>query len=228
MDIYDIFLPNKYTKIYYQIITRAVSREIPQLTQKHHIVPKSLGGSNNKTNLVHLTFREHFIAHWLLTKMCDGDNKKKMHYAFWAMGCFNKQRITSQAYAIAMKYHYETITGRVCSIDTRRKISRANKGKQSINKGKSLTQETKLKMSISAKANTKSHRFSVGNKINRGRVWDSNVILRRTNSIKRSCSINGVVYASGRDAAQALNIKEDTIYYRLKSTSNKFKDYFIC
>jgi len=47
----------------------------------HHIIPKSLGGSDNTENLVRLTAREHFIAHWLLTKMVTGEPKRKMVYA---------------------------------------------------------------------------------------------------------------------------------------------------
>lgn len=35
----------------------------------HHILPKSLGGSDSKENLVRLTAREHFIAHKLLARM---------------------------------------------------------------------------------------------------------------------------------------------------------------
>lgn len=34
--------------------------------EKHHIVMRSEGGTNNESNLVLLTPREHFVAHWLL------------------------------------------------------------------------------------------------------------------------------------------------------------------
>lgn len=37
--------------------------------ESHHIIPKSMGGQNNKNNLILLTPREHFIAHWLLYKI---------------------------------------------------------------------------------------------------------------------------------------------------------------
>jgi hypothetical protein len=50
-------------------------------TELHHVVPKSLGGNNNKDNLAELTAREHFIAHWLLTKMLSGTEQQKMAYA---------------------------------------------------------------------------------------------------------------------------------------------------
>ena len=38
-------------------------------TEKHHIIPRSLGGSNDIDNLVRLTAKQHFICHKLLTKM---------------------------------------------------------------------------------------------------------------------------------------------------------------
>lgn len=34
--------------------------------ETHHIVPKSMGGTDNPSNLVNLKFREHFLAHWML------------------------------------------------------------------------------------------------------------------------------------------------------------------
>lgn len=37
--------------------------------EKHHIIPKSLGGSDDKINIVKLTSREHFVGHLLLFKM---------------------------------------------------------------------------------------------------------------------------------------------------------------
>ena len=65
-----------------QIIAAATSRTIiPKYVEKHHIIPKSLGGNNRKENLVNLSAREHFICHRLLVKMLNGDAKNKMIYA---------------------------------------------------------------------------------------------------------------------------------------------------
>lgn len=58
-----------YKKIYDRITKRAINR-IPQgYTETHHIVPKCMGGTDNKDNLVELSAREHFICHYLLAKM---------------------------------------------------------------------------------------------------------------------------------------------------------------
>lgn len=57
-----------YLKIYNSIINRAKNRILDknQYYEKHHITPKSKKGNNNSNNLVHLTFREHILVHWLL------------------------------------------------------------------------------------------------------------------------------------------------------------------
>ena len=73
-----IFINNKYTRIYYRIIEKAKLRNISSYTENHHIIPKSLGGTNNKDNLVKLTAREHFVCHLLLTKMTEGNARSKM------------------------------------------------------------------------------------------------------------------------------------------------------
>jgi hypothetical protein len=73
-----MFADNKYTHIYTKIINRAKDRTLSTYKEKHHIIPTSLGGSNNNNNLVELTAREHFICHLLLTKMTTGNNRNKM------------------------------------------------------------------------------------------------------------------------------------------------------
>jgi hypothetical protein len=72
------FIYNKYTRIYNNIIERAKARTTSGYVENHHIIPRSLGGSNNKSNLVALTAREHFICHLLLTRITQGQDKKKM------------------------------------------------------------------------------------------------------------------------------------------------------
>jgi hypothetical protein len=80
-----MFNDTKYTKWYYHIIKVARDRILDGYAEKHHVVPKSLGGSNKKENIVSLTAREHFICHWLLTKMV---SETKHKYQMWnAFSC---------------------------------------------------------------------------------------------------------------------------------------------
>jgi len=53
--------------------------------EKHHILPKSLGGSNNNDNLILLTPKEHLFAHLLLAKIHSDVNRTKMVAALWLM-----------------------------------------------------------------------------------------------------------------------------------------------
>jgi len=85
-----IFINNKYTRWYYNIIDRAQTRLLNCYTERHHIIPKSLGGSNEFSNLVSLTAREHFVCHMLLTKMVTGIQRQKMVHAWWAMATLKK------------------------------------------------------------------------------------------------------------------------------------------
>jgi hypothetical protein len=77
--------------------------------EKHHIIPKSLGGSDDFENLVLLTAREHYIAHLLLIKMTTGEDKMKMSFALRCMSNFkNKYHRryvpSSKIYEIEKKY----------------------------------------------------------------------------------------------------------------------------
>ena len=58
-----------YQIIYDNLINQAKNRLVDGYTEKHHILPKSMGGSNQAFNIVKLTAREHFLAHWLLFKI---------------------------------------------------------------------------------------------------------------------------------------------------------------
>jgi len=110
-----VFNESKYTTYYYGIINKAKNRILSDniYTEKHHIIPKSLGGSNLQTNLIILTLREHFVCHWLLTKMFDNKNNKiKMHHALWNMINTRKNvKISSRLYEQLKMKHYQTIQG---------------------------------------------------------------------------------------------------------------------
>lgn len=72
-----------YQRIYDQIIDRAKERKLQGYKEKHHIVPKCMGGSNDVDNLVELTAREHFVCHLLLAAMYP--NSTKLKYALTSM-----------------------------------------------------------------------------------------------------------------------------------------------
>lgn len=64
-----------YTNIYNNLIQKATTRTLNGYKESHHIIPRCMDGSDDKTNLVDLTPEEHFLAHQLLVKMYP-DNQK--------------------------------------------------------------------------------------------------------------------------------------------------------
>lgn len=107
-----------YHSIYYNLINNALilgrTKKPNDGLDRHHIIPKSLGGSNDASNLVLLTGKEHYLAHKLLVKMHIGANRKKMIYALWWMSKTkitgnhsNKTRITSRDYEHSRKLFIE-------------------------------------------------------------------------------------------------------------------------
>lgn len=103
----DLFLDNKYTNWYFSIINSAQNRsENTEYTEKHHIIPKSLGGSNDLDNIVILSAKEHFIVHHLLTKMLDSKELRgKMWSAFFLMHLGHEGRVTyARTYSLAKEH----------------------------------------------------------------------------------------------------------------------------
>lgn len=87
-----------YKKHYNLLVEKAILNNTQHKSnyEKHHIIPSSLGGSNDIDNLVLLTPKEHFIAHFLLLKIYKKEyilnknntnyqNYKKIFYAFRMM-----------------------------------------------------------------------------------------------------------------------------------------------
>lgn len=162
-----IFIDNKYTRYYYDIITNAKSRKqfSLEIVEKHHIIPESFyinrnrsghigwleGNPNESTNIVMLTPREHFICHLLLTKMTTGKAKAKMDCAAWRL-------VNSKGYCVTSRIYEKLRLER--SITLKELTNGRSQSKESIAKGVATryangsykhSSETKMNMSISRK-----------------------------------------------------------------------------
>ena len=119
----NIALENKYSKWYFNIIYKALKRNLNKkeakllfgYTEGHHIYPnsfKSLEYENKKENIVYLTSREHFIVHALLVKMFVDVYRYKMINAFLRMKTINNRDLhnryfNSNLYSKFRKYFSE-------------------------------------------------------------------------------------------------------------------------
>ena len=209
-----------YKKIHDSIIERAKTRKLEGYKERHHIIPKCMGGDNSKNNLIDLTAREHFIIHKLLCKRYPPNDK--LIYAFWRLcNGKNKTIVCSRDYnqskllmiqANHRKTHSiltknkisNTHKGKITSDETKRKISDSNKGKIPWNKDKqgynlpALTLEQKIKISTSLKGKQKSqdHKENIS-KANKGKIpWNKGIShsdetkQKISESIKRRRNLN--------------------------------------
>lgn len=154
-----MFIQNKYSRYYYNIINNAQSRQVLGYVEKHHIIPKSLGGTNLSTNLVALTAREHYICHLLLTKFTIGNAYHKMSYALHRIT--NKKNAvikSSRIYEIIRKNHARMLSESQagvsmmerCGIPFSHPISDYQKEQiRKANSARVWSQESKEKMSAS-------------------------------------------------------------------------------
>lgn len=148
-----------YIRIYNEIIVNAKFRNKPNCyCEKHHIIPKCLGGINEESNLVILTAREHFIVHHLLYKIYPNNNK-----IFFALSAMNmvkrwnnssvkryKPKLTSKQYEQLRQNRSIIISkclkGRIISEKTKKKLSKINTGKHLSNEAKYKIAESNSKI----------------------------------------------------------------------------------
>lgn len=93
-----------YHNVYQQLIKNAQAKRRVKGTEyyeQHHILPRSMGGSNQSSNLVLLTAKEHYVAHHLLWR---AHRNKSMALAFIKIRTGNAQQQTHGGYITAKEY----------------------------------------------------------------------------------------------------------------------------
>jgi hypothetical protein len=98
-----------YKRLYNKIIEKhgTTTRNKGEYRERHHIVPKSVGGSDESDNLIYLPARVHFVCHRLLCKIYDSG---KLKFAFWAMcnqlhgDVTRDYKVSARTYEVAKKH----------------------------------------------------------------------------------------------------------------------------
>lgn len=217
-----------YQKIYNALVSKRRKNPLQfgSYSEKHHIVPKCLGGGNDAENLVRLTLREHFIAHRLLVKI--HPNQPGLQYALWRLAITKRSsecKISSHAYQKIRGEFIERISekmsGRIFSEQHRKRLSKASRGRthsgearrkisEYLNanhpwRGRKHSQESKNKMSISAKG------------------WVVNPITKQKQSEKRRGELNANCRLTPKDVLQIRSMyKSDPSEYSQKVLAEKF------
>jgi hypothetical protein len=122
-----------YTRIYNQIIKRAQTRKLEGYVEKHHVIPKCMGGLDIKENIVELTAREHFLCHRLLCEIYP--QELKLWYALFLMAIGKQKRTNITVYKVTSREYERIKTG---FIKQRKGKPITQSHKESISKNNSL------------------------------------------------------------------------------------------
>jgi hypothetical protein len=159
-----------YVKIYNQLIERAKQDSRKKgcgiYYERHHIVPRCLGGNESKDNLVLLTAKEHYVAHKLLHRIYPSN--KKLFHAYRMMAVMKNSKDSERYYVVSsreyeylknnMKNYYDH-DSRIKAVETRTrngKLWHSDETKEKIREKRKLqvikhSDETRKKISESLK-----------------------------------------------------------------------------
>lgn len=230
-----MFKINKYSRIYYTIIERAKSRPKNGYTESHHILPKSLGGTNDPKNLVDLTAREHYICHLLLTKFTEGVAYQKMSYALHRITNRKENYIkSSRIYEMIRIAHSKMLSKKTkgvsmlerCGVPYAHEISEYQKEKiRESNKNRVWTKEMRQKVAESQK-----QRFKERPESFKQHDWKPESRKKISESTKSRANKyifvhldHGEFYGTTGDLAKAYNFSRTSEAYKL--VKGEYKSY---
>lgn len=147
---------NRYIQFINAILTKRPENVKFEYSERHHILPKSMGGTNDKENLIYLSYREHYLAHYMLakafpnhnivfalTKMMDGKERIKNSKLYEDV-----KIITGELHRLKkIGVTWEDRFGLEESIKRKKKHSEQRIGDNNPFYGKKHSEETRLKMS---------------------------------------------------------------------------------
>lgn len=163
----DYFIDNEYFDAYIKLLELNSNREfIPCQTNSHHVIPRhyfldrKMNIDNSSDNKVNLLYKDHMLAHMYLSACTQGRNRYRNLYAISFM---SGQRYASEADIDYVKQNLDNYQelyqeainaapnhwkGKKRSEITRKKMSEAQKGKNSSVKGKLWINDGNLNKAI--------------------------------------------------------------------------------
>lgn len=216
----------KYIDYINRVLKIRPNKKISNAQQKHHIIPKSRGGSNDADNLIWLFASEHAYAHYLYS--IEHPNDSGMAYAAISLAHKNNKLLTDEE------------INRIAAINSVAQSNRV-KGEKNPMWGRKHTEESKNKNAQSQKgkcAGEKNPMYGVhlsgelhprfGKPVsNEQRIKQSKAMTgkmmggKNPNSKSILCVNTGQVFDTIKEAAYWCNIKPATISKALRLGKNK-------
>ena len=185
-----------YKLHYNNLITRSKGRVLDSYTEKHHIIPKCMGGSNDLSNIAKLTPEEHYVAHLLLVKIYPHISKLVCAANMMSMNLNGKRNNKRYAWV-------------------RRRFISQQQGENNTFFGKQHTDETKSIISI---ANTGRYLGKSKSTITKERMSKNSL---GKGSIRTTTPAG--IFASRKLAAEFYNVSTNTMYIWINKYPDKFQ-----
>jgi hypothetical protein len=242
-----------YEKNYYDYInyvktlnrpkTRKEAKELNLYFEGHHIIPKCVGGEGSSDNwshpnIIQLTPKEHYLAHYLLTKIYK--NNQQLHNCFYLMSYYKKYKISSKMYEYS-KYYYKPWNKGIKLTEEQKKnikgtfqknhipwnlnkhqsdVTKEKCRKASLGKKKSIQTIQKLSNAIKA-----AHKHKKDNNLSwfneNYTVWNKN--KKMSKEFKEKCRIANL----GRKDSEETKLKK-SIAQKKRNETQTFKNPIIC
>ena len=158
-------------------------------SERHHIIPRCIGGTDEEENLIYLTYREHFIAHKLLAE--ENRENEGLVYAYWRM-CHSNQdtECTPEEYERAKILVSDMMTGRSLPESTKEKMRISAKNRPPVSEEtrrkistRPVSEETRRKISLALKGREFSpeHKKSISDSKKSKGIWSGDLNPKHIN-----------------------------------------------
>ncbi len=171
--------------------------------ERHHIIPRHAGGTDNKKNLIKLSLKDHMLAHKIRYEIY-GNRYDLSAYSYMTGQSAKAKRAICAANGAKSK-------GRKLTEEHKQKISKATSGQNNPFYGKTHTTEVRKKL----KENSYGRRWSEESKEKLSKTLKTKPETTRP----RRCKVGNEVYSSLTQAAIDLKISKSLLMYRLSSVA---------
>lgn len=206
---------NLYLTRYKNLINHYRDKKVDGFYERHHILPKCLGGKNDTNNLVLLPTRVHFIAHALLHKAYP--KEPKLAQAFGMMVSSNKyhkgRKFNSRLYEMSKVARSNAMKGVSRPEWVKEKMRVPKLNKQNYKKPKTQEHSKNISKSLLGKKKTQEH---IDNMIKSQRAFQQS---RTEEMIKKKTSYRESFKESGmnrKQFAESQNVPLGTMHRYLK------------
>lgn len=222
-----------YKLIHDKIIERAINRTLNCYSERHHIIPKCIGGTNEKCNIVRLTAKEHWLIHLLLieiypdipglkfaiNRMMYKSNNQKRDYINSGKKFERIRKTIAIEQSKLLKGKKRIFTNEHC-----KNISKSKKGRPNGTLGLKRNEETKRKIGLSSKGRmsgeknhmkTKEHKL----RLSKNNPMHSNEVIKKfqgkNNPNSKKVMFHEVIYETVNDCISNLKISRSEFYRKV-------------